>query len=657
MKNRKILSAVVTAALLVGSVTPSTVFAESAWTSGSPAPASNGGISTQAMPSKEPVGYGSLSLTKIADDVYGVTVTPEQIKSLAFSPADVSITRGDGYHVGFHVDALDVSEGGTATYQRANTYVANLDTATIKGITTYSNGSSTDGQFWTGYQYSWLANSAAVTGGKPYLVYAIKATIGSETIYYYIAANCADFVDDFAFENPCNKTHTADARCTVCGQIEKVKIEDTTAADANGSITITDKTGAEVTEAAKDDKITITVAPDTGYALDELKINGTAVAADKIVGNAYEHTMEGSATTVEATFVAVEYAITNETTDTNGNVTIKKGDTAVSKAIINDQITVTVTPGEGYELDTLTVGGEDVTAAVTEGSYTFTMPAKEVAVTATFKETVVAVESVTLEPTTAEVEAGKTVALTATVTPDTATDKTVTWTSDEPEVATVDENGTVTGVAAGTATITATAGEKSATCKVTVTAAEVPCTSITLEKTAEVMKGKTVALKATAAPEGTTDKLTWSSSDEKIATVTADGTVTGVARGTATITATCGKITATCEISVNEEEIITPAAPKTFTETAADGTKSENVVQVLSAAEVSTAKSVTVTVTSSDGKWKATKEITKCYKTVKHTAADGTTDTLSAGDDYMIAVHVTGIPEGVTISYSFTFNK
>ena len=85
--------------------------------------------------------------------------------------------------------------------------------------------------------------------------------------------------------------------------------------------------------------------------------------------------------------------------------------------------------------------------------------------------TPIAVERVTLDPTTATVEAGKTVKLTATVAPENATNKGVTWSSSDETVATV-SGGTVTGVAAGTATITVTTkdGEKTATCTVTVTA-------------------------------------------------------------------------------------------------------------------------------------------------------------------------------------------
>lgn len=82
----------------------------------------------------------------------------------------------------------------------------------------------------------------------------------------------------------------------------------------------------------------------------------------------------------------------------------------------------------------------------------------------------VAVTSVAVSPKTLNLEVGQTGTLTATVTPDNATDKTVTWTSSDKNVATVDkDNGTVTPVGEGTATITATAANgKKDTCKVTV---------------------------------------------------------------------------------------------------------------------------------------------------------------------------------------------
>ena len=170
----------------------------------------------------------------------------------------------------------------------------------------------------------------------------------------------------------------------------------------------------------------------------------------------------------------------------------------------------------------------------------------------------IAVEGITLDKTTATVEEGAKVTLTATVTPDTATDKTVTWSTSDETIATV-SGGVVTGVKAGEVTITAKAGDKSATCTVTVTAKQgtedpddpIVVTGITLDKTtATVEEGATVTLTATVTPENATDKtVTWSTSNEAIATVSG-GVVTGVKAGEVTITAKAGDKSATCTVTV-----------------------------------------------------------------------------------------------------------
>ncbi|MDE6548875.1 MAG: leucine-rich repeat protein, partial [Muribaculaceae bacterium] len=157
----------------------------------------------------------------------------------------------------------------------------------------------------------------------------------------------------------------------------------------------------------------------------------------------------------------------------------------------------------------------------------------------------------TLSQSTAELKAGETVTLEATVIPENTTDNTVTWTSDNVSVATVDSNGKVTAISIGEATITATCGNVTATCKVTVV--PTPVESITLSNTSlSLVEGNAATLTATVAPADATDKtVTWSSSDPSVATVSANGEVTAVKAGTATITATSsnGK-TATCTVTV-----------------------------------------------------------------------------------------------------------
>jgi len=132
-----------------------------------------------------------------------------------------------------------------------------------------------------------------------------------------------------------------------------------------------------------------------------------------------------------------------------------------------------------------------------------------------------AVESVTLGKTELALVVNEAdVTLTATVKPDDASDKTVTWTSDKPEVATVDANGKVHAVAAGTATITAQAGDKTATCKVTVTEKPKAIDLSTVTENTVIEDGYTVTGKL-----GANVKITIADG----ATVTLDGiTIMGV---------------------------------------------------------------------------------------------------------------------------------
>ncbi len=203
-----------------------------------------------------------------------------------------------------------------------------------------------------------------------------------------------------------------------------------------------------------------------------------------------------------------------------------------------------------------TVSAQGTVTAVAEGSAVVTATAggKSAKCTVTVQNGTVAVESITLSEETLTLTEGATFQLTATVMPDNATDKTVIWNTSDGSIVTVSEDGLVTAVAEGTATIIASAGGQSTQCEVTVTKEVIEVEGITLSQTSLLLgEGATATLTATVTPENATDKtVTWSSSDESVATVSGDGLVTGVKEGKAVVTATAGEKNAQCEVTVQK---------------------------------------------------------------------------------------------------------
>ena len=256
---------------------------------------------------------------------------------------------------------------------------------------------------------------------------------------------------------------------------------------------------------------------------------------------------------------------------------------------------------------------------------------------------IVPVSQITLNKAETSISVGNSETLTATVAPENAANKALTWASSDEDVATVAPDGTVTAVKAGAATITATAADgsgKSAVCKVTVTGDTtppahehsygdwskdgtnhwhectdaacpnqsesikdkeahvytddadttcnicgyvrtvtpeiVPVSQITLNKAeTSISVGNSETLTATVAPENAANKaLTWASSDEDVATVAPDGTVTAVKAGAATITATAadgsGK-SAVCKVTVTGDTT-PPAHEHSYGDWSKDGT-------------------------------------------------------------------------------------
>ena len=223
--------------------------------------------------------------------------------------------------------------------------------------------------------------------------------------------------------------------------------------------------------------------------------------------------------------------------------------TAVKKpADATDKVT-----WESSNTEVATVDANGVIKALKAGETTITakLAGFSVAIKAVVAEASVPVTGIKLDKSTADMKTGATLQLTATIEPENATSKNVEWTSSDAETATVDQNGLVNAVKAGTVTITATANGFSTTCAITIT--DIAVTGISLDKPEikDLKIGETVKLTATVEPENATDQtVTWSTSDEEVVSVDQEGNVTGVAAGTATITATAGEMSATCEITV-----------------------------------------------------------------------------------------------------------
>ena len=167
------------------------------------------------------------------------------------------------------------------------------------------------------------------------------------------------------------------------------------------------------------------------------------------------------------------------------------------------------------------------------------------------------VSGVSLNKSTAAAFAGDTVQLQAIVAPANATDQSVVWTTNHPEIATVDENGLVSTTKGGTVVITATTNDNKlvAECEITVT---VPVTGIDLsyhETTAYV--GDSFNMGYSFEPTNPTSiGVSWTTTDPDVATVSESGEVTIVGVGSATITATTADGGYTSSCVVNTEEYI-----------------------------------------------------------------------------------------------------
>lgn len=232
------------------------------------------------------------------------------------------------------------------------------------------------------------------------------------------------------------------------------------------------------------------------------------------------------------------------------SIQLNKGDSRTLSATVQpDNATDNAVQWTSSDNSVASVDQNGTITAVSGGKATITASAGGVSASCSVNVNV-PVTSIRLSSIILTLEKGTFAVLTATVSPEDAMDKNVQWNSDDPSVATVDQNGRVTAINDGRAKITASAGGLTASC--TVICISIPVTAVILNKTSlSLAKGSSETLTATVSPRDATDNtVKWSSDNPSVATVDQNGQVIAVNAGNAVITASAGDVSATCEVSV-----------------------------------------------------------------------------------------------------------
>lgn len=285
------------------------------------------------------------------------------------------------------------------------------------------------------------------------------------------------------------------------------------------------------------------------------------------------------------------------------------------------------------------------------------------------------VASIELSANEVEMVRGTSMSITANVMPENATDKKIRWTSDNEEVASVDASGTITAKKVGTTSITATTADGtglSASCKVTVTPILVASIDLNYSE-CNMSIGETIKLFADVKPTDADDgSILWSSSNPDVATVTQDGTVTALAKGTAIVSVKANDasgVSTTCIINIGlpaaesvsiAPENITLYAGEigSLTATVSPAAASQAVIWKCSNTSIASVSEdgkvtaispgqATITATASDGTDKsATCSVTVLPVLVSSISLDITEKGLSIGESFKLTATV--MPENAT---------
>lgn len=356
-----------------------------------------------------------------------LTITSESGGSLDASGSSnpgiwVQSNNGDA---ALFIQNAKVEATGTSYGVNVQSHKSSTASLTVDGGSLTASGSP--GILYDSIGSGTVPNTTTLTISNSAIVDARGGGIGAGLLQDLKKVSPADDSVGIVFDNGTGTVYgdaTLQENLTI-GEGESLTLDDGASLNANGHNVIVD--GGTLGEG-------FNLGDSVIYKVTKVELNKTSLTLD--VGKS--DTLTATITPSNATDQNVTWSSDNQnvaTVDANGKVT----------AVAKGSTTITATAADG--------SGEKATCSVT---------VKEAAI--------VPVESVSLDKTSLELTEGETAQLNATVLPETATNRNVTWSSNAPGVATVDSSGKVTAVAPGTATITVTTadGGKTATCTVTV---------------------------------------------------------------------------------------------------------------------------------------------------------------------------------------------
>ena len=467
----------------------------------------------------------------ISFDVTGMTsVSNAELNLYCYYTANNVGTEG--------ISAYEVSTGSfdvTTTWTSWTTSAPTVSATALSSVTIPNNAAP---NAWFKLDVKSLVNARIADGTNKIVKLCIKATTGNNVIRFY------------SKEEPTNTTLRPflDYNIPVTG----VTVSPNTANVAAGA---TSNLTATITPSNATNKTVNWTSSATGVAT----VSGSGVVTGVAAGTATI-----TATTADGSFTSTSAITVQSAAVPVTGVTVSPSSASVNVGATTN-LAATIAPSDATNKNVAwssdatgvaTVSASGVVTGVSAGSATITATTADGGKTSTSSITVTAVSvtGVAVSPSSASVGTGATTTLTATIAPTNATNKTVNWTTSNGAVATV-SGGVVTGVTAGTATITATSQDGSFYSTSSITVTTVYATGVTVTPNpATVVAGAYIPLTANFTPSNTTNKtVLWTTSNNAVAIVSASGVVTGMAAGTATITATTqdGGFTSSSTVTVS----------------------------------------------------------------------------------------------------------